>query len=66
MGWYLREAMGLQTGSVVDITRYGTGLPLVPAGRTAEVVERDRALVATSDTVITDDMVVDLIDAGRR
>ncbi len=62
----LREALGLQAGSVVDISRYGAGLQLVPAGRTARLVDEAGALVATGDTTIDDDDVFGLIDAGRR
>ena len=58
--------MGLQAGSVVDISRYGAGLQLVPAGRTARLVDEAGALVATGDTTIDDDDVFGLIDAGRR
>jgi len=35
----LRDALGLSAGSTVDISRYGPGLQLVPAGRTARLVE---------------------------
>ncbi len=62
----LREALGLQTGSTVDISRYGAGLQVVMAGRTAQLVERDGVLVANSDTLVDDDMMFALIDAGRR
>lgn len=63
----LRDPLGLAAGSVVDISRYGDGLRLVPGGRTARLVESDDGvLVAESETVITDQVVFDLIDAGRR
>ncbi|MGQ0624903.1 MAG: AbrB/MazE/SpoVT family DNA-binding domain-containing protein [Sporichthyaceae bacterium] len=62
----LRDALGLVPGSTVDISRYGAGLHLVPGGRTARVVTVDGVLVGTSDTVIDDDIVFALIDAGRR
>lgn len=62
----LRDALGLQAGSTVDITRYGAGLQLVPAGRTARLVDEAGALVATGDTTIDDDVVFGLIDTGRR
>ncbi len=62
----LREALGLVAGSTVDISRYGAGLQLVPAGRTARLVEESGALVATGDTMIDDDVVFGLIDTGRR
>ena len=62
----MREALGLVPGSVVDITPYGAGLAIVPGGRTARLVEADGVLVGTSDTVIDDDVVFALIDAGRK
>ncbi|RFU21319.1 AbrB/MazE/SpoVT family DNA-binding domain-containing protein [Geodermatophilus marinus] len=62
----LRDALGLAPGTVVDVSRYGAGLHLVPAGRTARLVEEDGRLVAESTTEVTDDIVFGLIDAGRR
>jgi AbrB family looped-hinge helix DNA binding protein len=62
----LRDALGLVPGTDVDISRYGSGLQLVPTGRTARIVEESGQLVATGDTIITDDIVFGLIDAGRR
>lgn len=62
----LRDAVGLRPGSVVDISRYGSGLQLTPGGRTARVVEEDGALVLTGDTQLTDETMYGLIDAGRR
>jgi AbrB family looped-hinge helix DNA binding protein len=62
----LRDALGLTPGSIVDISRYGAGLQLVPAGRTARLVDEAGVLVATGTTAIDDDVVFGLIDAGRR
>jgi len=62
----LRDALGLTAGSTVDISRYGAGLQVVPAGRTARVVEEAGVLVATGTTPLDDDTVFGLIDAGRR
>jgi AbrB family looped-hinge helix DNA binding protein len=62
----LRDALGLLPGTKVDVSRYGAGLQLVPTGRTARLVEEDGALVATGETQIDDDVVFNLIDAGRR
>jgi AbrB family looped-hinge helix DNA binding protein len=62
----LRDSLGLHAGSVVEISRYGAGLQLVPASRTARLVEEDGVLVATGDTPIDDEIVFGLIDAGRR
>jgi AbrB family looped-hinge helix DNA binding protein len=62
----LRDALGLKPGTAVDISLYGAGLQLVPAGRTARLREVDGALVAESETVVTDEDVLALLDAGRR
>lgn len=62
----LRDALGLTPGSAVDISRYGAGLQLVPAGRTARLVEDSGVLVATGERTIDDDDLLGLIDAGRR
>ncbi|HZV75465.1 MAG TPA: AbrB/MazE/SpoVT family DNA-binding domain-containing protein [Conexibacter sp.] len=62
----MRDALGLTAGSTVDISRYGPGLQIVPAGRTARVVDEAGVLVATGETTIDDDTVFGLIDAGRR
>ena len=62
----LRDALGLTPGSTLDISRYGAGLQLTPAGRVARLVREDGVLVATGDTDIDDQVVFGLIDAGRR
>ena len=62
----LRDGLGLMPGSKVDISPYGAGLQLLPAGRTAQLVYRDGLLVGTGDTPIDDDVVFALIDSGRR
>lgn len=62
----LREALGLRSGSPVDISQYGSGLQLIPTGRTAQLVQESGRLVAAGSTAIDDDMVFGLIDAGRR
>ena len=62
----LRDALGLRAGSTVDISRYGSGLQVIPAGRTARLVERDGVLVASSTTMIDDETMFEIIDAGRR
>lgn len=62
----LRDALGLQPGSEVEISRYGAGLQLIPAGRTAQVVLEGGVPVVTGDTKIDDDIVFGLLDAGRR
>ncbi|SEL64793.1 looped-hinge helix DNA binding domain-containing protein, AbrB family [Blastococcus sp. DSM 46786] len=62
----LRDALGLTAGSTVDLSRYGVGLQLVPAGRTARLTEVDGALVADSTTQVTDEDVFGLLDSARR
>ena len=62
----LRDSLGLTAGSELDISRYGDGLHIVAGGRTARLVDRNGATVAESDLIVTDEMVFDLIDAGRR
>jgi AbrB family looped-hinge helix DNA binding protein len=62
----LRDALGLTPGSTVDISRYGAGLQLLPAGRTAQLVDESGVLVATAGTSIDDETVFGLIDSGRR
>jgi AbrB family looped-hinge helix DNA binding protein len=62
----LRDALGLAPGTTVDITLYGAGLQLVASGRTAGLHEVDGSLVADSETIVTDDDVLILLDAGRR
>ena len=62
----LREALGLRPGSTVEISRYGAGLHLAPAGRTARLVQENGVLVATGETAIDDQVVFGLLDAGRR
>ena len=62
----LRDALGLQPGSPIEISRYGAGLHLVASGRTARLVEEDGVLVASGETAIDDEVVLGLIHAGRR
>lgn len=62
----LRDALGLVPGSVVDVSLYGPGLTLIPSSRTARLVSVDGQLVADSDTEISDEIVLGLLDAGRR
>ncbi len=62
----IRDALGLLPGTKVDITPYGVGAQLLPAGRTARPVEEDGVLVADAETSVDDDTVFALIDAGRK
>ncbi len=62
----IRDALGLLPGTKVDITAYGAGAQLVPAGRTARLEEEDGVLVAAGTTAVSDDVVFALLDAGRK
>ena len=44
----------------------GSGIQVIPHGRTARLVDESGVLVATGDTAIDDDVVFALIEAGRR
>jgi AbrB family looped-hinge helix DNA binding protein len=62
-----RVALGLVPGSKVDISPYGAGLQVIPGGRTARLVQdEDGDWVARSQTVVTDETLYALIDAGRK
>jgi AbrB family looped-hinge helix DNA binding protein len=63
---FIRDALGLLPGTKVDISPYGAGVQVVPAGRTARLVEEDGVLVAAGDTPVDDDVLFGLIDAGRK
>ena len=39
----LRDLLGLVPGTVVDVSHYGTGLTVIPHGRTARLVRGERA-----------------------
>jgi AbrB family looped-hinge helix DNA binding protein len=62
----IRDALGLLPGTKVDISPYGAGVQLVPAGRTARLIEEDGVLVSAGETPVDDDMLFALIDAGRK
>jgi AbrB family looped-hinge helix DNA binding protein len=62
----IRDALGLLPGTKVDISPYGAGAQIVPAGRTARLVEENGVLVSEAETPVDDDVVFALIDAGRR
>jgi AbrB family looped-hinge helix DNA binding protein len=62
----IRDALGLLPGTKVDISAYGAGVQLVPAGRTARLIEEDGVLVSAGETPVDDDMLFALIDAGRK
>lgn len=62
----IRDALGLLPGTKVDISPYGAGAQVVPAGRTARLVEEDGVLVSAGDTPVDDDVVFALLDGGRK
>lgn len=63
----LRDSLGLTPGSKLDVSAYGGTVQLTPGGRTARLERGDDGrLVAVGETVVTDDDVFALIDAGRR
>ncbi|PZU49676.1 MAG: AbrB family transcriptional regulator [Microbacterium sp.] len=63
----IRDSLGLMPGSKVDISLYGSGVQITADGRTARL-ERDAGgrLVSHAATVVTDEQLFGLIDAGRR
>jgi AbrB family looped-hinge helix DNA binding protein len=63
---FIRDALGLLPGTKVDISPYGAGVQIVPAGRTARLVEEDGVLVSSGETPVDDDILFGLIDAGRK
>ena len=63
---YIRDALGLLPGTKVDISPYGVGVQVLPAGRTARLVEEDGVLVSAGETPVDDDILFGLIDAGRK
>lgn len=62
----LRDAVGLEAGSTVDVTVYGAGLAVTPSGRTATLRRVGGHLVVDSPDRFTDEILFGLIDAGRR
>lgn len=62
----IRDALGLLPGTRVDISAYGAAAQILPAGRTARLIEEDGTLVAAGETPVDDDVIFALIDAGRK
>jgi AbrB family looped-hinge helix DNA binding protein len=62
----LRSSLGLAPGSEVDISAYGSGVQITPGGRTAHLVREEDRLVIAAETVVDDEIMFALIDAGRR
>ncbi len=63
---FIRDALGLLPGTKVDISLYGAGVQVMPAGRTARLVEEEGVLVSEGETPVDDDVLFGLIDAGRK
>jgi AbrB family looped-hinge helix DNA binding protein len=63
---FIRDALGLLPGTKVDISPYGAGVQVVPAGRTARLIDEDGVLVSAGETPVDDDILFSLIDVGRR
>src|SRR6202000_288844 len=47
---FIRDALGLLPGTKVDISPYGAGVQVVPAGRTARLIEEGGVLVSAGET----------------
>jgi AbrB family looped-hinge helix DNA binding protein len=62
----LRDRLQLTPGTKVDVSEYGDGLHVAPVSRTARLEEQGGRLVAVSETQVSDDDVLGLIDVGRR
>lgn len=63
----LRDTLDLAPGSTVDVSPYGGGVLITPGGRTVRVERSSNGrLTATSSTVVSDDAMFAVIDAGRR
>jgi AbrB family looped-hinge helix DNA binding protein len=62
----LRDRLRLVPGTKVDVSEYGDGLHVTAVGRTARLETRHGRLVAVAETVVTDDDVLALVDAGRK
>ena len=50
----IRDALGLLPGTKVDISPYGAGVQIVPAGRTARLVEEKNPDAATRERLQRD------------
>ena len=63
----LRDALGLVPGTKVDVSSRGGSVQITVGGRTARLQRDDEGrLVAVSDTIVTDESMFAIIDAGRR
>lgn len=65
--WFIeRDGLGLEPGSTVDIGPCGAGLQMVAVSRTARIRPVHGDVVAESETTITDEDVLALLDVDRR
>jgi AbrB family looped-hinge helix DNA binding protein len=62
----LRDALGLSPGATVEIAQYGAGIQITAGMRTAKIVQEQGMPVVSGETEITDEVLFDLIDRGRR
>lgn len=63
----LRESLGLNGGSEVEIEEYGGVIQVRPTGDAARLERRNgRLVVVGSGALITDESMLALRDAGRR
>lgn len=62
----MRDELRLTPGAEIDISRFGGGVHIQPGSRTASLQQEGNRMVIVSETVIDDDIVFALIDAGRR
>jgi AbrB family looped-hinge helix DNA binding protein len=62
----LRDALGLLPGATVEVAQYGAGIQITAGTRTATIVQEQGMPVAIGQTEITDEVLFDLIDRGRR
>lgn len=63
----LRDALGLTPGTTVDISPYGSGIQITAGGRGARLSrDADGQLVSRGGTVVSDEAMYAILDAGRR
>jgi hypothetical protein len=63
---FLRDTLGLHPRTTVDFLPRGTGVHVVAGGPTARLVEEDGVLVSDGDTPVDDDVLLVLIETGRK
>jgi hypothetical protein len=58
--------LALVPGTTVEVSPYCARLHLMPMSRTARIQTVRGSVVATSGQVLTDEVVFNVLDAGRR